>query len=97
MADLNRQCQDPKAPASAFAQRGLMHVEDADHPNAAYDFRRASELDYGNVNYHLQLAAELIALGQRDDAAHEIEVAQRLDPNSERARTLLMEINAPRR
>lgn len=93
---LEAKCKEPDAPAWCFASVGYMHGKRGENESAVACFRKALELDYGEVSYHLALASFLAKTGNATEAIHEAKVCLRLRPQYGEAQRLIEELSVVR-
>ncbi len=83
-------------PEQLAALAGLLQRE-KDWPAAIELYRRALSLDYGQVNWRLQLAKSLAEAGQADEAMSEAHICLRLRPEMAGAKQLIADVSVPPR
>lgn len=96
VALLKERCRQPDPPAWALASVGDSFYENADYLAAIEYFRRALALEYGQVDWRLNLANSLARTGQIDEAIHESRICLRLRPRLAAAEYLLTDLKAHR-
>ena len=90
---LEAQCQGPGAPATALASLAGIYRQDRNYQAAIECYRRALNLDYGQVSWRLDLARSLAEVGEVAQAIQEARVCLRLRPQMEAARRLIAELS----
>jgi O-antigen ligase/tetratricopeptide (TPR) repeat protein len=77
------------------AELALLAAEDfrrGDFASAAELYRRALNVDYRQIDWHLQRARALKEIGQQDEAIHEVRICLRLRTGDKTATALLEEL-----
>lgn len=86
---MEAKCKEPHTPASVFASLARIYKSRTDQDKAIEYYRRALDLDYGQVYWRLNLARLLADAGQIEEAMHEARVCLRLRPQYKPAENLL--------
>jgi len=90
---LKARCEEPGAPATAFASLGYVYYREKNVGQAVECLRRAVALDYGQVNWRLTLARALAETGHIEDAIHEARICLRLNPQLKAAERLIADLS----
>ncbi len=90
---LRARCDEPDAPAWALASLADAYWKEQDCSAAADCFRRALDLDYGQVYWRLSLARVLVEMDRVPEAIHEARIVLRLRPHMVAARKLIEELS----
>ncbi len=86
---LKAKCQEPDAPAWAFASLANIYRKEKDNEAAIKHYRRALTLDYGQVYWRFALARLLAETDRIPDAIHEARICLRLQPQMNAAKKLI--------
>jgi O-antigen ligase/tetratricopeptide (TPR) repeat protein len=92
---LERVCAKPDPSPGAVAALANAYRTDGRREEAIFAYRRALVLEYGRVEWRLELARLLEAAGRRPEALREAQICLRLRPASEEARTLVGQLIVP--
>jgi len=90
---LKARCQEPDAPAWAFASLANIYRKENDNEAAVEHYRRALALDYGQVYWRFALARLLAETEQIPDAIHEARICLRLQPQMNAAKKLIEDLS----
>lgn len=94
LEQLERQCEQSDAPASAHASLAHLYRRRGELEMAVRHYRRAVRLDYDQVGWHFALAQSLAQMNRIDEAIHEARICSRLRENYAPARQLLEQLAA---
>jgi tetratricopeptide (TPR) repeat protein len=89
VAILERWCERPDAVPWALASLAGIYRNDGKTDAAVALYRRALTLDYSEVDWRLELARTLAAMGKPVEALREAQICIRLRPNMEAAKDLV--------
>jgi len=95
VASLERVCAGNDPSPGALAALGNAYRFDGRRDDAIGAYRRALVLEYGRVEWRLELARLLNASGRRPEALREAQICLRLQPANEAARELVGELIVP--
>ena len=90
---LKLKCQQSDAPAWSLASLGNIYRRQNENVDAIDCYRRALDLDYGQVYWRLNLARLLGKAGQIAEAIHEARICLRLQPEMKAAEGLIAELS----
>jgi len=90
---LKASCQEPDAPAWAFASLANIYRKEKDNEAAIVYYRRALTLDYGQVYWRLALARLVADTGHIVEAIHEARICLRLRPQFKPAEKLIADLS----
>ena len=90
---LKLKCQQPDVPAWSLASLGNIYRKEDAHADAIDCYRRALVLDYGQVNWRLNLAKLLAKTDQVPEAIHEARICLRLRPQYKAAEKLIADLS----
>jgi len=90
---LKEQCTQPDAPASALISLAGIYKKNKDYDTAIDLYYRALVLDYGQVNWRLQLANLLADNKEIAKAMHEARICLKLRPQMKAAQTLIADLS----
>lgn len=90
---LKARCAQPDAPASLLASMARIHQQERDVHAAIECYRRATALDYAQVDWHLALAQLLAKAGSIPEAIHEARICLRLRPQMSAARKIIEDLS----
>jgi len=90
---LRKRCKSPEASASELARLASICQKDKDFPSAVTYYRRALNLNYGQVGWRLALAKALAETGQVEEAMHEARICLRLRPQMQAAKKLIEDLS----
>ena len=90
---LKLKCTQQDAPASAFASLAWIYVGGGNKEAAIENYRRALNLNYGQVDWRFNLARLLADVGAIPEAIHEARICLRLRPHFEEARKLIEDLS----
>jgi tetratricopeptide (TPR) repeat protein len=90
---LKARCQEPDAPAWAFASLANIYRKEKDNEAAIEHYRRALALDYGQVYWRLALAGLLADTDHIVEAIHEARICLRLRPQFKSAEKLIADLS----
>jgi tetratricopeptide (TPR) repeat protein len=90
---LKKKCSGPDATASALASLANIYRKDHDNNAAIEHYRRALNLDYGQVQWRFALARLLAENGKAQDAIHEAQICLQLSPQFKAAEMLIKELS----
>ena len=90
---LKLKCQEPDAPAKAFASLANTYANGGANAEAIVCYRRALTLNYGQVHWRLRLARLLAKQQQVDEAIHEAKICLRLSPQLKTAEDLIADLS----
>jgi tetratricopeptide (TPR) repeat protein/O-antigen ligase len=95
VAALERVCARPDPSPGAVAALANAYRSDGRTDDAVAAYRRALVLDYGRVEWRLELARLLEAAGRHREALNEAKICLRLRPGSDEARALVERLIVP--
>jgi tetratricopeptide (TPR) repeat protein len=90
---LKSRCQQPDAPAGAFASLANIYANKDANAEAIVCYQQALTLDYGQVHWRLRLARLLAEQQQVDEAIHEAKICLRLSPQLKAAENLIADLS----
>ena len=90
---LKAKCQEPDAPAWAFASLANIYRKEKDNEAAIDYYRRALALDYGQVYWRFALAGLLAEADRIPEAIHEARICLRLSPQFKAAEKLIADLS----
>jgi len=90
---LKARCQEPDAPARAFASLANIYRKEKDNEAAIEHYRRALALDYGQVYWRFALARLLAEMDKIPEAIHEARICLRLSPQFKAAEKLIADLS----
>ena len=90
---LKVKCEQPDAPAWVFASLGGIYMKQEADTDAIEYYRRALDLDYGQVRWRFNLAKLLAEQEQVDEAIHEARICLRLSPQFKAAERLIADLS----
>ena len=90
---LKKKCSEANAPASVFASVANIYGREGDNEAAIEHYRRALALDYGQVQWRLNLARLLAETGKIPEAIHEARIGLRLRPKIAAAEKLIADLS----
>ena len=90
---LKARCQEPDAPAWAFASLANIYRKEKDNEAAIEHYRRALALDYGQVYWRFALARLLAEIDRIPEAIHEARICLRLQPQMNAAKKLIEDLS----
>jgi tetratricopeptide (TPR) repeat protein len=90
---LKAKCEQPDAPAWVLASMANVCRQENDYNDAADYYKRALSLDYGQVDWRLNLAQILAKSGQVSEAIREARVCLRLRPQMTAATKLIEDLS----
>jgi tetratricopeptide (TPR) repeat protein len=95
-ADLVRAAADqPDAPPSTMAERGLLCFKERDFPAAIKYLGKALKYDYGEVDWRLAYAQSYAEIGNKDEAMRQARIILRERPQMSEAQDLIDLLNRP--
>jgi tetratricopeptide (TPR) repeat protein len=94
MALLESEARRPDAVAGTLAELADAYRRTGHGAQAIAWYRKALDLDYGRVDWRLQLANALASQGQTSDAIREARICLNLHPESKDAQDLLSELSS---
>lgn len=86
---MQKECENPDAPASMFAKLARIYKDNGDYERAIELYKRALDRDYSQAWWRLAVANLLTKKGLVHEAIHEAKVCLRLNPEFKQARELL--------
>lgn len=86
---LQAKCSAPDASAQAFASLAAIYRRENDNEKAAECYQQALALDYGQVQWRLELAKLLVEIERVPEAMHEAKICLRLRPKFKPAEQLV--------
>jgi tetratricopeptide (TPR) repeat protein len=95
MALLESEARRPDAAAGTLAEMADTYRRTGHGAEAIAWYRKALELDYGRLDWRLQLANALASQGQTSDAIREAQICLNLHPESKDAQDLLSQLSNP--
>ena len=90
---LRTKCQEPNAPASAFASLANVYRRENNTDAAIVYYRRALTLDQNQLQWHFNLARLLAEINKITEAIHEVRICLRLQPEFTSARKLIDDLS----
>jgi len=90
---LKSRCQEPDAPAEAFASLANIYRMKRNWQAAIEHYRRALVLDYGQIAWRLVLTRLLAETGRIPEAIHEARICLRLGPQFKATEKLLDDLS----
>jgi len=90
---LKAKCQQPDAPAWAFASVANIYRKEGDNEAAIEYYHRALALDYGQVDWRFVLARLLAETDRIPEAIHEARICLRLRPQMNAAEKLIEDLS----
>ena len=90
---LEIKCSQPDASAGNFVSLAGVYRRQQDNDKAIENYRRALELDYGQVHWRYSLAKLFAETDQIPEALHEARVCVRLRPQFKAAVRLVAELS----
>jgi tetratricopeptide (TPR) repeat protein len=90
---LKLKCQQPDAPAWAFASLAGICARENDNGAAIENYRRALVLDYGQVQWRFTLATLLAKTERIPEAIHEARICLRLRPEFTVAKKFIADLS----
>ena len=90
---LKASCSQPDAPASAFISLGNIYKKKQDDEAAISCYRRALTLNYGQVQWRLELARMLAKAGRIPEAMQEARTCLQLRPQLKAAEKLIEDLS----
>lgn len=82
-------CQSPDASAADLAELAEIYRSENKLPESVEYYQRALRLNYGQVEWRLNLAQAMLAAGQANDAEREAGLCLRLQPQMDAARQVI--------
>jgi len=90
---LETKCSQPNAPASAFISLGNIYKRKQDDEAAINCYRRALTIDYGQVQWRLELARMFAKAGRIPEAMQEARTCLQLRPQFKAAEKLIEDLS----